>query len=223
MKKMIVTIIILFIIFISMIIYRNSEKEAEIKIEEVNKIEDYMGKIYGWKEVTNEALPVFSDINEADEKWIWGTVRENIDDYEIDYEQIVKTAKELYGNNLNKKYPKEGTDFISYDEESKKYLINDITLDAIKDSYLLNKIEKNNNGYVAQIIEYLVDYTEADNGKVVIKNLNDETIMEVTEESATESNIKKIIKENIDRFSKKKVTFENEDEKIIVKKVEKEK
>ena len=78
MKKMIVTIIILLIIFISMIIYRNSEKEAEIKIDEVNKIESYMEKIYGWKEVTEEALPEFNDINSANQKWIWGIVRENL-------------------------------------------------------------------------------------------------------------------------------------------------
>ena len=176
MKKMIVTIIILFIIFISMIIYRNSEKEAEIKIDEVNKIESYMEKIYGWKEVTEEALPEFNDINSANQKWIWGIVRENLEDFEVEYENIDQKAKELFGNNFNKQYPKEGTEFISFDEKIQKYKINEITLDAISDSYLLNKIEKDKNGYIVEIVEYLVDYTDSEKGKVSVKNLNNDLI-----------------------------------------------
>ncbi len=222
MKKMIVTIIILFIIFISMVIYRNSEKEAEVKVDEVNTIEEYMGKIYGWKEVTNEALPEFDNINNADEKWLWGTVRENIDGYEIGYEDIENKRKELFGNEMTKEYPKDGTEFISYDKESKKYIINEITLDAINDSYFLNKVEKTKNGYTVEIIEYLVDYTNSEKDSIEIKNLKEETIYKLTEEEATEGNITKVIKENLDKFNKKKVTLEKENEKIVVKKVEKE-
>lgn len=221
MKKMIVTIIILFIIFISMVLYRNSEKEAEVKIDEVNEIESYIEKIYGWKEVTGEALPTFDNVNNANEKWIWGIVRENIDGLEIEYEQIEEKSKELYGKDLNKEYPKEGTEFIVYDEQTQKYKINETTLDAISDSYLLNKIEKDKNGYVVEIVEYLVDYTDSENGKVVIKNLNEDKIYELTEEEATDGNIKKVVKENMDKFSKKKVTLEKE-ETVVVKKVEKE-
>ncbi|MBR3002760.1 MAG: hypothetical protein IKF38_04265 [Clostridia bacterium] len=220
MKKMIVTIIILFIIFISMVIYRNAEKEAEVKVDEVNLIEEYMEKIYGWKEVTDEALPVFDNINNANEKWIWGTVRENIEDYDIGYEIIENTAKELFGNEFNKQYPKEGTEFISFDAEIQKYQINEITLDAKKDSFLLNKIEKNKNIYTIEIVEYLVDYTDSENGKIVIRNINEENIYELTEEEATESNIKNIVKENMDRFSKKHVILEKQQDNLIIKKVE---
>ena len=222
MKKMIVTIIILFIIFISMVIYRNMEKENELKVDEINKIEEYIGKIYGWKEITNEALPEFDDINNAEEKWIWNSIRENLSDFEVEYDQIENKIKDLYGTNLKKQYPKEGTEFIKYDEENKKYRINEILLDAVKDSYLLNKIDKNNNGYTVEIIEYLVDYTNEDDGKIIIKDLNEKIIKELTTEEATESNIKKIIKDNIDAFNKKKITLEKENENIIIKKVEKE-
>ena len=104
MKKMIVTIIILFIIFISMVIYRNMEKENELKVDEINKIEEYIGKIYGWKEITNEALPEFDDINNAEEKWIWNSIRENLSDFEVEYDQIENKIKELYGTNLKKQY-----------------------------------------------------------------------------------------------------------------------
>ena len=220
MKKMLATIIVLLIIFIGMLIYRTSEKEAEIKIDEINKIENYIEKIYGWKEVTNEALPEFDDINNADEKWLWGTIRENIDDYEIDYQTIENTKKELYGNNLSKEYPKEGTELISFDEQSGKYEVKEITLDAIKDSFFLNKIDKTKEGYTAEIVEYLVDYTNSDDGKIQIKNLEDEKIYDLTEEEATDGNIKKVVKENMDKFTKKQVILEKEEEKIVVKKVE---
>ena len=222
MKKLIVTIIILLVIFIGMVIYRAQEKEAEVKIDEVNKIEEYMAKVYGWKEITNEALPVFSDINNADEKWIWGTVRQNIDGYEINYGKIEETAKKIYGSSFNKQFPKDGTEYISYDEAAQKYIINDITIDAIKDSFYIQKIEKNKNTYIAKIVEYLVDYTDAENGKVVIKNLNDETITQLTQETATESNITKVVKDNMDKFTKKKVTIEKEGDNLVIKTVEKE-
>ena len=143
MKKMLITILVLLIIFIGMVIYRNSEKEAEVKVDEINQIEKYLEKIYCWKEVTNQALPEFNDINNADEKWIWGTLRENINENEIEYETIENTEKELFGKNYTKEYPKEGTEFITYDENSGKYKIKEINLDAIKDAFLINKIEKN--------------------------------------------------------------------------------
>lgn len=219
MKKMLATILVLLIIFIGMLIYRTSEKEAEVKIDEINKIESYLEKIYGWKEVTNQALPEFDDINNADEKWLWGTLRENIDDYEIDYDKIESTIKDLFGNNLKKEYPKEGTEFISYDEQSGKYQVKEITLDAIKDSFLLNKIDKTKDSYTAEIVEYLVDYTNSDGGKILIKNLNDETIYELTEEEATDGNIQKVVKENIERFTKKQVELEKNNDKIFIKSV----
>ena len=220
MRKMLAIIIVLLIIFISMLIYRNSEKESEVKIDEVNKIENYIEKIYGWKEVTNVALPEFSDINNADEKWLWGTVRENIDDYEIEYEKIENIAKELFGKKFVKEYPKEGTEFIMFDEQTKKYNVKEINLDAIKDSFLLNKIEKNKIGYEVEILEYLVDYTNSDNGKIIIKNLKEEIIYELTQEEATEGNIKKVVKENTNKFEKKRILLEKENEMIFIIKVE---
>lgn len=222
MKKMIVTIIILFIIFISMVIFKNIEKSQEIKVDEINKIEKYVEKIYGWKEITDEALPEFNDINNVNEKWIWGIVRENIEDIETDYETIEKTAKELYGDSFQKKFPTEGNEFISYDNDKQKYTVKQTNLDAINDSYLLNKIERIKDGYTVEIVEYLVDFTNEDNGNVQIKNLQNEKIYELTAEDATESNIKKVVKENISRFNKKKIFLKNNNDSVIITKVEKE-
>lgn len=220
MKKMLVTILILLIVFIGMLIFRTSENETEIKIDEINKIESYIKKIYGWKEVTDDALPEFDDINNANEKWLWGILRENIDDSEIDYSKIENTTKEIYGKNFTKEYPKEGTEFIFYDKEKEKYIVKETTLDAVNDLFLINKIEKNKNIYDVEIAEYLVDYTNSDSGKIKIKNTNEEEIYELTEEEATDGNIQKVVKENMDRFTKKQIELEKENESIYVKKVE---
>ncbi|MBO4292954.1 MAG: hypothetical protein J5881_00985 [Clostridia bacterium] len=219
MKKMLILITILLIIFIGLLIYRTNEKEAEIKVDEINRIEKYMEKIYGWKEITTQALPEFDDINNVDEKWIWGALRENIEDNVIEYETIEKTKKELFGNNFTKEYPKEGTEFIAYDEQSGKYKIKEINLDAIKDAFLINKIEKNPKGYDLEIVEYQVDYTISDNEKIKVKNTNDEDIYELTEEEATDGNIQKVVKENIEKFTKKQVKLEKENDKIFIKSV----
>ena len=116
MKKMIITIIILAIIFIGMVINRQIEQANEIKIEEIQLVENYMEKIYGWSEITNQALPEFDNLNEANTKWLWGIVRKNIEEEEITYETINEKVKELYGEELNIKYPKEGMEFIKYNE-----------------------------------------------------------------------------------------------------------
>ena len=77
-----------------------------------------MEKIYGWSEITNQALPEFDNLNEANTKWLWGIVRKNIEEEEITYETINEKVKELYGEELNIKYPKEGMEFIKYNEET---------------------------------------------------------------------------------------------------------
>ncbi|MBR3255153.1 MAG: hypothetical protein IKF97_02855 [Clostridia bacterium] len=222
MKKMIVTIIILLIIFISMVIYKNSLAKAEVTVEEINSIEDYMDKIYSYKEITGEAMPEFNDLQNADEKWVWDIVRKNIDDYEIENEKIENTKNELFGNDLNKEFPNDGTDYITYNEEKQKYITKELTIDAIKDSFYIQKIEKNDNQYLVTIVEYLIDYTDEEGRIVKIKNLEEKEIKQMPEKQATEETITKVVKENIKEFSKKKVTLEKEGEQLVIRKVEKE-
>ncbi|MBR0350810.1 MAG: hypothetical protein IJH76_03180 [Clostridia bacterium] len=222
MKKMIVTIIILLIIFISMVVYKNSLAKAEVTLEEINQIEEYMDKIYSYKEITGIALPEFDNPQNADEKWIWGIVRKNIDDYEIDKSKVQGTINDLFGNTLNKEFPNDGTEFITYNEEKQIYITKELQIDAIKDSFYIKKIEKNDNEYSVHIVEYLVDYTDESGNKAIIKNLSDETIKELSQKQATEENITKAVKENMSKFNKKEVTLEKQGENIVIKKVEKE-
>ena len=101
MRKMLAIIVILAIIFISMVIYKNirisNNENNNVSIEEIGKIEEKIKSIYMWKEVTGEALPEFQDINNADEKWIWEVVKNNLQNYEVTYEEIEEEAKLIFG------------------------------------------------------------------------------------------------------------------------------
>ena len=116
MKKFIVIILILLIIFIGMFVYRQNKitqnKNTEVTVDEINKIETYLQKIYMWKEITNEALPTFQNINEAPDNWIWQVVQKNLEEYALGHDQIQEKAKELFGEDFNKQFPKEGTQYL---------------------------------------------------------------------------------------------------------------
>lgn len=226
MKKMIIIIIILIIIFSGMLLNKNIAKKNNVTIDEINKIEEYINKIYCWREVTGEAMPKFEDINNAPDIWIWEVVKKNLDEYEITYEQIMEKAKELFGKNFTKEYPKEGTEYIQYDEETQKYYAIGMGLDEDEDLFLMNTIKKVQNGYEVEIIEYLEDYS---NYNEVIENMNEEEINQeeinydihikntegkiISTVRNTENESKKleIVKENIDRFTKKVITLENDE------------
>ena len=84
MKKMLVIIVILAMILVSMIIYKNIaiNKNKSVNVQEVEQIEEYISKIYMWKEITKEALPTFENINNANELWLWEVIKKNLETYE---------------------------------------------------------------------------------------------------------------------------------------------
>ena len=224
MKRLIAIILVLLVILGGMVIYKKItiKNNNTINLQEIEKIETYITKIYMWKEITNEALPKFDDINKADETWLWETVKKNLEDYELTKEQIEEKAKELFGENFTKEFPTDGTTYLRYNEETGKYNAEGRGLDEEEDSFLLNKIEKTKEGYEVEIIEFLEDYSNMLNeqtSEIILKNLNEEEIAKVNSED--EEQAKEIVKENIDRFSKKKVILKsNEEGQIYVERVE---
>ena len=54
-------------------------------------MEEYISKIYMWKEITKEALPTFENINNANELWLWEVIKKNLETYETTYEEIQHT------------------------------------------------------------------------------------------------------------------------------------
>ena len=223
MRKMLAIIVILVIIFISMVIYKNirisNDENNNVSIEEIGKIEEKIKSIYMWKEVTGEALPEFQDINNnASEKWVWEVVKNNLQNYEVTYEEIEEEAKLLFGGKFNKTFPKEGNDSFTYDAETNKYIATEVELDQEEDSFLLENIVKTENGYEVEILEYLEDYSEE--SSVVIKNTNEEEIGRVGIDDS-ETKVQEIVKNNKDRFIKKKIYIKNENNKLVIERVEK--
>lgn len=223
MRKMLIIIGILSIIFFGMIVYRKLEAKNSTTVNagEVTQIQSYIEKIYLWKEVTKEALPTFSDINQANDKWIWEVVKNNLDDYEISLEEANKKVKELFGKECNKQMPKEGNSSFIYNEESGKYEATGVELDNKQDTFLINNITKTKDGYQVEIIEYLINHMNENN--ITVENANEESLGTVGN-SANDTKIQDIVKQNKSRFTKKKITLKKESESensLVVEKVEK--
>ena len=220
MKKMLIIIVVLASILIGMIIYKNMAigSKNDVNIQEVGKIEENISKIYLWKEVTGDALPEFEDINEVTDAWMWEVVKKNIDKFEVSYDEIVQTSKEIFGQNLNKEFPKSGNLSYKHDEEKDIYIPTEVNLDQMEDVFIISDIHKNEGGYEVEIIEYLEDYSNEQ--KVVIRNLAEEEIGKVSS-GESETKIKEIVKENAGRFNKKKIYLKKEDNRLIVQKVTK--
>lgn len=223
MRKMLIIIGILSIIFFGMIAYRKLEvkNSTTVNAGEVTQIQSYIEKIYLWKEVTKEALPTFSDINQANDKWIWEVVKNNLDDYEISLEEANEKVKELFGKECNKQMPKEGNSSFIYNEESGKYEATGVELDNKQDTFLINNITKTKDGYQVEIIEYLINHMNENN--ITIENTNEESLGTVGN-SANDTKIQDIVKQNKSKFTKKKITLKKESESensLVVEKVEK--
>lgn len=226
MKKLLVIICILLVIFIGMYVYKKNINQNNVTASDVQKVQDYISKIYMWQEVTEEALPKFDNINDAPDLWTWEVVKKNLDDYELEYDEIQQKAIELFGKDFKKQFPKEGTEYIQYDKELQKYIAIGIGLDTLEDTFLIKNINKTKNGYDVEIIEYLEDYENAvgledENSTydVYIKNLNKDIIATVKSDDS-ETNVIEVVKENIEKFTTKTVKLVKDSEgKIFVESV----
>ncbi len=210
------------IIFVGMVVYKNIaiNSSNSINIQEISQIETYITKIYMWKEITGQALPNFEDINQAEDVWIWEVVKKNLEDYEFFYEQIQEKAKELFGEKLTKEFPKQGTEYIIYDEKVDKYYAIGMGLDQLEDSFLLSEIQKTPNGYEVEIIEYLEDYSQTLNEEedfIIIRNIKEEEIAKINNQE--EEKVKEIVKNNVDKLNRKKIVLKQENEKLQIEKV----
>lgn len=227
MKNLVAIICVLLVIFIGMYINKTKSNQKKVTASEVEKVEEYISKIYMWKEVTEEALPEFNNINEAPDLWTWEVVKKNLEDYELTYEEIQQKATELFGKQFTKQFPKEGTEYIKYDEQTDKYITSGIGLDSLDDCFLIKNINKNKNEYDVEIVEYLEDYSnsaevedEDEVYDIYIKNLNQDTIATIKSNEG-ETKAIETVKENIDKFTTKTIKLiKDSDGNIYVKQVE---
>ena len=204
MKKLLAIICILLVIFIGMYINKNKSTQNMVTATEVENVQEYISKIYMWKEVTEEALP---------DVWTWEVVKKNLDNYEATYEEIEQKAIQLFGKQFTKQFPEEGTEYIQYNDELGKYLTSGIGLDALDDCFLIKNIKKTKSGYEVEIVEYLEDYEnsfgvedESEIYEIYIKNLNQDTIATMKNNEAENKSVE-IVKENLDKFTTKTVNL----------------
>ncbi len=213
MKKLLAIISVLLVIFIGMYIYKSNINQNTLNIAEVQKIEEYISKIYMWQEITEQALPKFDNINDAPELWVWEVVKKNIEEFELEYQQIQEKAQEIFGDKFKKEFPKNGTEYILYDESANKYFSTGVGLDTLDDLFLIKNIKKIKNGYEVEIVEYLEDYgnamgieDESEIYNVNIKNLNNETIATIKSNESETATIE-AVKKNIEKFNTKILTL----------------
>lgn len=222
MKKMIAIIFVLLIIFISMALYKYVIlANSQVTVEDVNKVEEYISKIYCWKEVTGEALPKFENINDADEKWVWEVIKNNTDEYEVTLEQLNSKGKDIFGDKFNKEYSKNDNFNFEYNQEKDIYIAKEISTDKEEDLFFINKINKTISGYEVEIIEYIEDYSESEENKLIVKNINDDAIevLDINSEDIG-SKVIEILKNNKDKFTTKKLILKNNNDKLYLQKVE---
>ena len=213
MKKLVAIICILLVIFVGMYVNRSKSNQNLITATEVEKVEEYISKIYMWKEITGDALPKFDNINDAPDIWTWEVVKKDLENYELTKDEIQNKATELFGNQFKKQFPQEGTEYMQYDEKLGKYISTGIELDTLDDCFYIKNIRKTKDGYEVEIAEYLEDYVnslgvedENEIYEIYIKNLNEETIANV-KNTEGETKIIDVVKENLDKFTTKTVNL----------------
>ena len=213
MKKLVAIICILLVIFVGMYVNRSKSNQNLITATEVEKVEEYISKIYMWKEITGEALPKFDNINDAPDIWTWEVVKKDLENYELTKDEIQNKATELFGNQFKKQFPQEGTEYMQYDEKLGKYISTGIELDTLDDCFYIKNIGKTKDGYEVEIAEYLEDYVnslgvedENEIYEIYIKNLNEETIANVKNTEGETKTIE-VVKENLDKFTTKTVNL----------------
>lgn len=213
MKKLVAIICILLVIFVGMYVNRSKSNQNLITATEVEKVEEYISKIYMWKEITGDALPKFDNINDAPDVWTWEVVKKDLENYELTKDEIQNKATELFGNQFKKQFPQEGTEYMQYDEKLGKYISTGIELDTLDDCFYIKNIRKTKYGYEVEIAEYLEDYVnslgvedENEIYEIYIKNLNEETIANVKNTEGETKTID-VVKENLDKFTTKTVNL----------------
>lgn len=213
MKKLLAIICVLLLILVGMYIYKRNMTKFNITAQEVEEIEEYILKIYMWQEITEEALPQFDNITNAPDIWIWEVVKKNLENYELTYKEIQEKAIEIFGKDFKKQFPKEGSEYIKYQEDIGKYFAIGIGLDTLDDMFLIKSINKTNKGYQVEIVEYLEDYEQAMNIEeenevydIYIKKLNHETVATIKSNEG-ESRTIEVVKENIEAFTKKTINL----------------
>ena len=162
MKKNLKLLIIIILLSIIAIIMYQIVFSKKPKKDDFSGVRNYIKDIYG----RTFLIPEFSDINEADESWLWENVSQyvwNHDDtyheqneqpYGYSYDDISKIVKILYGDSLQKKFPK-GAVAMRYYSYNDSYGPTSFGITNYYD-YKIDNITKNGNVYTVSLYDYTV-------------------------------------------------------------------
>lgn len=169
-------ILILIIIFITLLFlsyymvnkYFNKEDEPVVKTEveievqkvekytanDVIKIQKYLDKTYSFLEFS---MPEFTNINEASEEWLFGIALFNIpfNEQGTPYDDVMKSAKSLFGPEFTNKFKKEDTKVAFYSALNNTFTIEGRGGAMLNPKYVISNIEKTLTGFNVEIIEYI--------------------------------------------------------------------
>ena len=162
MKKNLKLLIIIIILGIIAFVMYQIVFLKKTKKEDFSGIQNYIKDIYG----RTFLIPEFKDINEADESWLWENVSQyvwNHDDeyheqneqpYGYTYEEVSKIVKILYGDTLQKKFPK-GAVAMRYHSYNELYGPTSFGITNYYD-YKIDSITRNENTYTVSLYDYTI-------------------------------------------------------------------
>lgn len=123
-----------------------------------NEINSYIYDIYTG---INTTITEFDNINSANEQWIWECAYKNLaymdDTYDkqiVTKEDVEKSAKKLFGDDLQKEFPKEGLEFWLEPEKDGFFYAAASVENDFCNGYEILSYEKNDNNIVVNIVEY---------------------------------------------------------------------
>lgn len=203
---------------------QGQEKEFE------QKINDYISQIYFG---TETYLPEFDNINSANEQWIWECAYRNLANFQellpamtISKEAVEKSAKQLFGNDLQKEFPKEGLESW-LEPEGDGYLLAAASIepDFFNECEILS-YKKNGKDITVNVVEYkynqifLGEPTELElyniNSDEIVKSyslknsISSDDYYDFIEKKCDEA--KKFVKENTELFSTATITLEYDEQ-----------
>lgn len=197
----------------------NDEIKEQITAIEKNAIKEYVAKIY--KYGTIGTIPNFSDINEADEEWLWYVAFRECGAEQIYKPEIILVAKELFGKQFGKE---PGNNILGayWDEEGQYYTSKAHGLMVEEEPhYIIYNVVKNDNKYNVEIVEYLLDMSEVIKGEkenitIGIKNKDKELKRVLASNDDDYIEIEKYVKENASKFSSRILEIEEVNGKLHI-------
>jgi len=151
------------------VVYQEQKESPEtIAVKIVDKLDknDVRKKIANYVDMIQDdnriAIPEFTDINEADEDWIWNVVDINVRQLGYSYDEYIEKDKLnsvktiIFGDKLSKEVPKEAYSFSYYSPNLYELHWRDC-YEFYPDYYLKN-IEEVGNKYKVEIIPYILYY-----------------------------------------------------------------